>query len=220
MADRSARRGSAVLALLVVVGAVALAVAAHLIWWSQTHVDSLSGAITISARGSQADPLLIPVALLALAGFGAALATNGVLRRVVGVVLLVGGGWAAVLAVVGLWRPPTSLHTDLTRPAVSSALPQLHVGGPLVALLGGLLVALTGALVVSGFGARVALGARFDAPTSRAGQGAQVRTALDASGDPEAAAGWWKALDAGQDPTAPAAGRIDPGVSGDIARGV
>jgi hypothetical protein len=47
-----------------------------------------------------------------------------------------------------------------------------------------------------------------------------MSTTLDASGDPDAAAGWWKALDAGQDPTAPTPDRIDPGVSGDITRGV
>ncbi len=140
------------LALLVVFGAVALAVGAHLIWWSQIHLDSLSGPVTSSARGSQTEPLLIPVALLALAGFGAALATTGVLRRLVGVVLLVGGGWAAVRAVIDLWQSPASLHTDLSRPAVSSAPPQLHLVGPLVALFGGLLVVLTGALVIRGFG--------------------------------------------------------------------
>jgi uncharacterized membrane protein (TIGR02234 family) len=209
-----------VLALLVVSGAVALTVGAHLTWWSQVHLDSLSGPVTSSAKGSQADPLLIPVALLALAGFGAALASTGVLRRLVGVVLLVGGGWAAVRAAISLWQSPASLHTDLSTPAVSSAPPQLHLAGPLVALFGGLLVALAGALVVRGFGARAALGARFDAPTSRAGGGAQVPTAPDASSDPEAAAGWWKALDAGQDPTAPTPDCTDPGVSGDIARGV
>ena len=220
MADRPARRRSGVLALLVVLGAVALAVGARWVWWSQTHVDSLSGPITITARGSQADPLLIPVALLALAGFGAALATTGVLRRLVGLVLLVGGGWAAVRAVISLWQPPASLHTDLTRPAISSAPPQLHLAGPLVALLGGVFVALVGALVVSGLGARSALGARFDAPAGRGVGRAPVPIALDAAGDPEAAAGWWKALDAGQDPTASAPDHIDPGVSGDITRGV
>ena len=246
MADRSNRRGLVVLALLVLIGAVALAVGAGLTWWSQTHLDSLAGSITIKAKGSQTDALLIPVALLALAGFGATLATTGVLRRLVGGVLVLGGAWAATSALVGLWRAPASLHTDLTRPALSSASPDLHAAGPLIAALGGALVAAAGVLVVAGFGARRALGARYDAPTGRPKTSAPVLTTLDVDADPESAAGWWKALDAGQDPTAaraasadetasdpgaapdpPAAGDqtrlpigIDPGVSDDVTRGV
>ena len=108
--------GAAVLAVLLVVGAVALVVGAGLTWWTQTHLDSLAGSVTVKAKGSQTDALLIPVALLALAGFGAALATTGVLRRLVGVVLVLGGAWAATLAIIGLWQAPASLHTDLTRP--------------------------------------------------------------------------------------------------------
>ncbi len=220
MADRSSGRGVAVLAILVVAGAVALAVGAGLTWWTQTHLDSLAGSITLEAKGSQTDALLIPVALLALAGFGAAMATTGVLRRLVGVVLLLGGAWATALAVAGWWRAPASLHTDLTRPAVSSAPPQLHPAGPLVAALGGLLIAVAGVLVVSGFGARRALGARYDAPTGRRRTPARaVPTTLDVDTDPEGAAGWWKALDAGQDPTAAVASSSeDPGPDADATR--
>jgi uncharacterized membrane protein (TIGR02234 family) len=236
------------LAVLLVVGAVALVVGAGLTWWTQTHLDSLAGSVTIKAKGSQTDALLIPVALLALAGFGATLATTGRLRRLVGVVLVLGGSWAATLAIIGLWQAPASLHTDLTRPPLSSAPPQLHPAAALVAALGGLLVALAGVLVVSGLGARRALGARYDAPTGRR-MPAVVPTSLAVDSDPEGAAGWWKALDAGQDPTAtvatvaasaddtdpdPVAERgpsaavdgtrlpsaVDPGVSDDVTRGV
>ncbi len=249
MADRPRRgAGAAVLAVLLVVGAVALVVGAGLTWWTQTHLDSLAGSVTVKAKGSQTDALLIPVALLALAGFGAALATTGLLRRLVGVVLVLGGAWAATLAIIGLWQAPASLHTDLTRPPLSSSPPQLHPAGALVAALGGLLVALAGILVISGFGARRALGARYDAPTGRRVPVA-VPTSLAVDADPEGAAGWWKALDAGQDPTAAVAtvtgcaddtepdpgaepgpspavdatrppSPVDPGVSDDITRGV
>lgn len=227
MADRSARSAATVLALLVILGAAALAVGAGLTWWTQTHLDSLAGSVTITAKGSQTDALLIPVALLALAGFGAALATAGTLRRLVGAVLLVGAVWTAVLAVVALWQAPASLHTELTRPALSSAPPQSHAFGPLVAAFGGVLVGLAGVLVLAGFGARRALGARYDAPTGRRGAATPVPSTLDTDADPEAAARWWKALDAGQDPTArngsdddAVAGGVDPGVSDDLTRGV
>lgn len=198
----TARRRPAVLALLVILGAAALAGSSALTWWTQTHIDSLSGALTSSAKGSQTDALLVPVALIGLAGFGAALATSGWLRRAVGVLLLVGGGLAAGLSVSGLLSAPASLRTDLLRPAESFGPAQLQVVGPVLGMIGGVLIALAGLLVGLGYGARRGLGARYDAPRRK---DRTVRPAvpadLDPAADADAAAGWWKALDAGQDPT-------------------
>ncbi|MDQ2797137.1 MAG: Trp biosynthesis-associated membrane protein [Actinomycetota bacterium] len=204
------RRRPAVLALLVILGAAALAGASALTWWTQTHLDALSGALTTTAKGSQTDALLIPVALIGLAGFGAALATTGGLRRAVGVLLLVGGGLAAGLSVSGLLSAPASLHTDLLRPVESSGPAQLQVTGPVLGVIGGVLIAVAGLLVGLGYGARRGLGARYDAPRrkQRAPQPA-VPADLDPAADADAAAGWWKALDAGQDPTGVG---VDPAV--------
>ncbi len=209
-ASTSAARGrTTAFAGLVVLGAAAAAAAAATTWWSQDHLDSLAGTITTRATGSRSDPVLVPVALVALAGFGAALATGGLLRRSVGGVLLVAGTWAAVPAVIGFFSVPDLLHTDLTRPVESSGTARLHPVGPSLALLGGLLVAVAGMLLLAGVGARRALGTRFDGPTGPGGSaGRRSRSESerdrrpDPANDPDASAGWWKALDAGQDPTA------------------
>ncbi len=212
MADTSHRRRLPVLAVLIVTGAAATAAAAGLTWWNQSFVDSLAGTVNTRSTGSQSDPLLLPVALLGLAGFGAALATAGLLRRAVGAVLVLSGGGAATLALIRLASEPATLRTDLTRPAESSSPAQLHLAGPLLGSAGGLVVALSGVLLLAGFGARsalgsrTALGARYDAPTSRRRAGPAEPTALDPAGDPDAATGWWKALDAGRDPTQPVVG--------------
>ena len=82
----SASRGRqlGLVAILAVAGAGLAAIAAALTWWSADYVDPLSGALTITASGAACVPELIPLALVALAGFGAALATRGVPRRIVG----------------------------------------------------------------------------------------------------------------------------------------
>lgn len=199
-ARKSRGRRPAVLGLVIVLGAAAAASSSGLTWWTQAHVDSLAGALTTKATGSRTDSLLIPVALLALAGFGAALATTGVLRHCVGALLVLGGGWSAVLSTIALFVAPGILRTDLTRPAESSAAAELHAFGPVLGLLGGGLIALAGVLVVLGFGVRKGLGARYEAPTRRP-KGAAPPAALDPSSDPNVAVSWWKALDAGEDPT-------------------
>lgn len=213
-ASARARRRPAVLALLVVLGAGAAAGAAAMTWWTQVFADPLSGSITTRATGSQTDTLLVPVALVALAGFGAALATTGAVRRAVGAVLALGGAGAAVLAVRALFSAPAGLRSDLTRPADATGSAQVHVLGPLLGTLAGLLVGFAGVLVLAGFGARrgrKSLGSRYDAPVARrvkpvsdtagAATPAPGPTSADPATDPNAAVQWWKALDAGQDPT-------------------
>ncbi|SDP31048.1 trp region conserved hypothetical membrane protein [Nakamurella panacisegetis] len=197
---RAGRRRPAVLGLLVILGAAAAASASGLTWWTQTHVDALAGALTTKATGSRTDSLLLPVALMALAGLGAALATTGMLRRGVGALLLLGGLWSAAASVAGLVSAPAVLTTDLTRPAESSGAPQVHVIGPLLGVLGGGLIATAGVLVVLGYGSRKGLGARYEAPTRRR-TGAPSVAELDPASDPNVAVSWWKALDAGLDPT-------------------
>lgn len=205
--NRSARRRPAVLALLIVAGAALAVLAGSLTWWRQRHLDALAGAITTTATGSQTDVLLVPAALVALAGFGAALATTGLLRRLVGLLLLIGGGVTAVLALIGVFTAPALLLTSLPRPAESSAAPDLQPIGAALGVVAGALISVAGVLLVIGYGARRTLGSRYDAPTSRraraaeAGEPSAAGGATDPVADAEASAQWWKALDAGRDPT-------------------
>ena len=207
MTEPPGRRRAVLLAVLVVLGAAATVSASALTWWTQAHRDALAGDISTRVTGSQLDPLLVPVAVLALAGFGAAVASGGLLRRLIGVVLFAGGVAAAVSAVNGWLSAPASLQADLNRPAEYSGPAALHLPGPLLAIGGGLFVAAGGLLLLAGSGARRVLGTRYDAPTGRrrAGTAPVGTAATDPATDAEAAVGWWKALDSGQDPTDPSA---------------
>lgn len=200
MADRS----TAAVAGLVLTGAAACAGAAVLTWWSADYVDALTGPLTRTASGADCLPELVPVALVALAGFGATLATQGWLRRAVGLVLVAGGLLVAVRAGLALTGAPTVLAGSLVRPADPVGTPQLHPIGPALAIAGGVLIAVAGVMVTIGLGGRRRLGARYDAPTgppgvpttgSGSGIGDEVGPGSGDVGD------WWKALDAGADPT-------------------
>lgn len=196
MADRRGR-ALGLVAVLAVGGAALAAIAASLTWWSADYLDSLSGSLTIAVSGATALPELIPLALVALAGFGAALATNGVLRRLVGVVIAVCGAVIVLRSAMLFGAAPAALVDDLTRPADPVGDGQLHPLGPLLGVVGGLLLAAAGVLVALGIGARQRLGARYDAP-GRSAAAAPVATAAE---KPTDQADWWKALDAGADPT-------------------
>ena len=203
-APASAGRAVALIAVCAVLGAALAAVAAGLTWWTEDFADPLTGPVTITASGSAVVPELVPVALVALAGLGAALATHGVLRRIVGAVLMVGGALVAVRCGVALGSAPASLVQDLPRPADPVGDARLSPLGPLLGIAGGLLIAAAGGLIVVGRGAR-RMSSRYEAPGSaettaspgRAGAAAAVRTAED---EPSSA-DWWRAMDAGSDPT-------------------
>ncbi|MET0864104.1 MAG: Trp biosynthesis-associated membrane protein [Nakamurella sp.] len=191
-------------AVLAVAGAGIAAIAAVITWWSADYQDPLSGPLTITVSGGSAVPELVPLALVALAGFGAALATHGTVRRLVGVVLLLCGAAIGVRSVLSFGDQPAALVSSLSRPADAVGAPQLHAIGPALGVLGGLLLACAGALITAGRGARQRLGARYDAPTGTAKGGtAAVAGTAGTTSAPTAGDGgdWWKALDAGADPT-------------------
>ena len=206
------RRQLGLVAVLAVAGAAIAAVSAALTWWSAEYVDPLTGPLTVEVTGAEALPELIPVALVGLAGFGAALATRGWPRRLVGVVIAGCGLLVLVRSAMLFGAAPSQLVTDLVRPADPVGEEQLHALGPLLGVFGGLLLAASGLAIVVGMGAR-RLGSRYDAPSrpSMTGGGSA------AAAVPTDPADWWKALDAGADPTDRPDG--DPTVSDDTPGG-
>jgi uncharacterized membrane protein (TIGR02234 family) len=198
-AESARKRGRqlALVALFALLGAVVVAVAAGLTWWSADYADPLTGALSITASGADCVPELIPLALVALAGFGAALATRGLPRRLIGVVLMLSGVTLLVRSALTFGSAPAVLVTGLTRPADPVGSAQLHPAGPLLAVVGAVLIGVAGVLITLGIGGRQRLGTRYDAPGRvKSGEPAGGTTT---DGDP---ADWWKALDAGDDPTA------------------
>lgn len=195
--SENSRRGRqlGLVAILAVVGAALASLAATLSWWSADYVDPLSGALTVTATGSAAVPELIPLALVGLAGFGAALATRGIARRVVGVVIALCGLGIAIRCGLSFGSEPSALAEQLTRPAELVGPATVNPLGPLLGLIGGLLLTAAGVLITLGLGARQRMSTRYDRGNSPA-RGPAASTSVEV--DPSE---WWKELDAGVDPT-------------------
>jgi uncharacterized membrane protein (TIGR02234 family) len=184
------------IAACAVAGAALAAAASGLTWWTAQFLDPLTGPVTVTAAGGTVVPELVPVALVALAGLGAALATHGVPRRLVGVLLVLGGVLLAVRCGLSLGTPPASLLTDLPRPADQVGTARLSIVGPLAGVAGGALIAVAGAVIAAGLAAR-RMSSRYAAPGTRRGVAAGGRPGDSAAAEQD----WWKALDTGADPT-------------------
>ena len=192
------RYGPIALALLLdIAGAGAALLVAVRTWQTITtprpaplHDDVLH----VSGRTVDAAPTAF--ALVALAGVVAVLATRGVLRRIVGAVLVLSGlglVWRALAAAgpVGTSRARTLVAAHHSTVDVSTVVPHVvtHPLWPALTVACGALVAASGALAAWRGHRWVVMSARYEA-------------ALPAETDPaKAAASLWTALDRGEDPT-------------------
>lgn len=153
----------------------------------------------VSASGRTLEPAVAALAVVALAGVVAALATRGIARRIVGGVLALVGVAMVWRALVGLSAVAPSRASSLVADAHTGAgldpgmVPRVgvHVAWPLLAALCGLAVAVGGVLLAA-WGHRFArLSGRYEAPQTRTEVERQRSDAM-----------FWNALDRGHDPTA------------------
>ena len=171
-----------------------LAGAAGLAWGSSAllwYTVSPSGRAPVVFTGAQVTPSLSGIAWVALAGVAGLVATGGVVRRVVAVLLGLAG---LVVAAVGWdgWTRTVYAEdlADHVPPGATPSPPPLEVTpAPLLAVAGGLLLLAVGAFVLLREPRLSRLGARYAAPGAR-----------PVEVDPDRAA--WQDLDAGRDPTA------------------
>jgi Tryptophan-associated transmembrane protein (Trp_oprn_chp) len=160
------------------VACLGLAAAAALLWgasavvWYRGTATGHPGATGGVTDGATAMPSLAGVALLALAGIAAAVATSGLIRRALACLLGFAGAAVAVFAVVDLLAPPA--------PGVT--------GAPLLAVAGGAALVGVGVFVLLREPRIARLGTRYAAAGAR-----------QTMADPDRAA--WVALDEGRDPT-------------------
>ena len=167
----------------------ALVVAAGLLWGASALAWAPPGraAADSAVGGASAPSALTGVALLALAGIAAVVATSGLARRFVGGLLGVAGA-VVVVATAAAWAAATAV-----------------IGvGPLLAVGGGLLLVVAAGAVVVREPRLARLGARYAAAGTRA-----------THADPDRAA--WAALDEGRDPTADAVAATTADRSADSA---
>jgi uncharacterized membrane protein (TIGR02234 family) len=156
-------------------------------------------------RGHTLDAAPTALALVALAGVVAVLATRGLARRTVGAVLALAGGLLVWRSLTGLVAISAARARSLVQAKHSgvgvdtTVTPKLtvHPQWPVLCALAGLLVVLAGLLVAARGHTWATMAARYEAP-SAALASPQDRTAARARAD----ASMWTALDRGADPTA------------------
>lgn len=146
--------------------------------------------------GRTVDGAPTALALVALAGVVAVLATRGVARRGVGAVLAVVGAGLVWRAVASTGAIGTRRARDLVtahHPTVNAAavVPRIETSAlwPALTAACGVLVLLAGALIVWRGHTWQVMSARYEAPADAQQQQAKAATAL------------WNALDRGEDPT-------------------
>ena len=186
----------AVVALLLVLGAAGLWGSSRLTWASTEVAVSghgQVGTVPLSVTGEQVEPVLVGLAVIAVAGVAAAVALSGLARRILGVILSAAGVGGLVTAGLGWVHPPSAAELPgLLGSAAggAAAVPDAVVtttAAPLLAIAGGLVVAAGGVVLAVGEKRLPRMGARYSAP----GAARPV--------DPERAA--WDELNAGVDPT-------------------
>lgn len=217
---RRPRTGRGRVPLLLVLGVALLAGGALTRWWTVEWVQPLQGPRADGVTGRQAAPALLALALVAVAGLGAAAAVRGVGRRLIGVLIAATGVGGIVAVVLAVTEVPESVIRE-AHPQVERVLGgTVQIVGPLICGLGAVALLAGGLLVLGGrFGGR-GMGDRFDrtpvaaaaaAATSAPGRpavGPAAHPAPDASAAADAdAATLWKQLDAGADPTERTDGR-------------
>ncbi|WP_019854682.1 Trp biosynthesis-associated membrane protein [Actinopolyspora mortivallis] len=185
------RRGGllAVCVIGILASAVGLWAAGSLVWLRQRYDTPFSGESVAEVSGSVVRGELSPLALATLAAIAAVLATGGILRRLIGLVVVAEAvllGWRlfdwadgprGVAEIPG--TPPGS------RPL---AVEEVSLFGPALMGASAVVLLVCGLLVLVAARRMPAMGARYSAPR----QGGQTR-------DPQLRA--WEDLDEGRDPT-------------------
>ena len=200
---RSRAEYAAALILQLIGGGSALLVATRAWQTVRTPRERPLADDVLQLTGRTVDAAPTALALVALAGVVAVLATRGAIRRIVGAVLAVTGVLLVWRAAQGLSAVSTSRARDLVRSrhsgvgvdATSALHVTVHAQWPVLTIVCGLLVAVAGALVTVRGARWSAMSAKYDAPTAFS-----APQDLDAQRR-RADASMWKALDAGEDPT-------------------
>lgn len=183
--------------LLDLLGAAAALLVSTRAWQTVTtpqpaprHDDVLD----LSGRTVDAAPTAL--ALVALAGVVAVLATRGIVRRIVGGILAIAGAgllWRAIASssAVSTRRARTLVSEHHRTVDVSGVVPHIatHGAWPVLTVVGGVLVAASGALIAWRGHRWRAMSARYETPPTTG------------TNETKAAATLWTALDRGEDPT-------------------
>jgi uncharacterized membrane protein (TIGR02234 family) len=163
----------------------------------------------LQVAGRTVDAAPTALALVALAGVIAVLATKGVPRRVVGVIVALAGiglVWRSLagLQALGVSRARTLVQDKHPGIQLGSAVPQVsvHSSWGVLSSLCGVLVLLAGVLIAWRGHRWGAMSAKYEAPAGEGQPAARFESAEEAErARLRADASMWSALDRGDDPT-------------------
>ncbi|QWF83172.1 Trp biosynthesis-associated membrane protein [Amycolatopsis sp. CA-230715] len=181
MSDEAPKRNRSLwlVSLLLLLSAAALWGSSRLVWVASARDAGVRGIVLDQRTGAEEASAVVPLALLALAGVAAMIATGGWPRRVFGAVLAVAGlaaCWTAVNGVRFGGFPDGAPVAEI-------------YAGRALALAGGILMVAAGLAGFKGAGRMPRLGARYSAPGAK-------RTVRDPDTE------LWESLSDGEDPTA------------------
>jgi uncharacterized membrane protein (TIGR02234 family) len=157
---------------------------------------------TLQVSGRTIDAAPTALALVALAGAVAVIATRGIVRRVIGAVITVAGAGVVWRAIVAASAVDVARARDLVRDkhpsaASTTAVPSVttHAVWPILTVVCGCVVLLAGVLVAAFGGRWTGMSIRYESPAAQADpeEAARRRARADAA--------MWTALDRGDDPT-------------------
>jgi len=185
--------------LVVGLGAATAATVAVSRPWVEAAVRQ-RGAPTIEASASGADivPLAGALGVVVLAAFGAVIATRGVVRRALGLLIMVAAA-SIVAAALGTGSAASQLEAGLAAKGWSGgAYSTADQPWRWVALAAAVLCVVAGAAVAAYGPGWATMGSRYDAPTTAAESRESTREAAEMS-----EADVWREIDRGRDPTQP-----------------
>jgi hypothetical protein len=181
----SAKRGLTLAVLACVVGSCLVLLAVTRTWTAHmVPAPPPLGVAHVTRSGTAVEPWLSAVALVALAGAGALLATRGGIRALVGVVILLAGLGLAASGGYGM-----------------AGVAGVIAGWPLLCIPAGLLVAAAGLVTVARGRSWPAMGARYERPAPVVAPREPVEDQVQRIGPSPSDVAMWDALDRGEDPS-------------------
>lgn len=193
MAERPRSRSFGPTVLVGLAGATLAAVAGARDW-SRATGRAAGVDVTAVAKGSESAPLVVALALVALAAWGVVLVVRSRARRVVSVIGALAAAGVVVSTVLNAGRAQDDAVRALVAKGVAGdAFTSSLTGWYYVAAVGGVLALAAFVVAVVAAPRWPAMGSKYDAPATRA----EAQTA-----EPVTEQEMWRALDDGRDPTA------------------
>jgi len=200
-AQRTARRELLGAVLACAVGA-SLALFAVGRSWARGSVDTGLATVAVSSSGGSVAPAVVGFALLGLAGAVAIFATRAIGRRIVGVLVALGGVGIVVAVIASAGDPAGALGPAAAKAAGRTGAEVTAASAsvwPWFAAAGGLLMLLGGAVTAARGPMWPGMSSRYERAASSGETGSTQDQRPVTSADPPRSA--WEALDRGEDPT-------------------